>query len=166
MKNMPGQGRKPKSRALRVLSGQLPITKEAVAEINETFVPPAIPPHLNERERVVWDETLRLLQPLRVLKNIDSAVLGAYCASYVRWQDAECEIRKEPSVLSGLCLFGKDGNVHSIHPLVIISRDAKKDMVAYASQLAMTPAARLKMVSGVSKVVEKNPFMALKAQRK
>ncbi len=162
MKNMPGQGRKPKSRAMRVLSGQLPITKEAVAEINEPFVAPEIPGHMNERERVVWAETIRLLQPMKILKNVDAAVLGAYCSSYVRWQDVEKAIQEAGGEL---CSYSEKGGV-SIHPLVTISRDAKKDMVSYATHLAMTPAARLKMVSGVSRVVEKNPFMALKAQRK
>jgi len=160
------RGPLPKNRALKVLSGKLPITKEAIAELNEPFVPPAIPEHLSKRERAVWNETIRLLQPLKVLKNIDAAVLGAYCSSYVRWQDAEQEIQSSGSVLSGLCLFGKDGNVQSINPLVLISRDAKKDMVFYATHLAMTPSARLKMVSGISKVVEKNPFMAIKAMKK
>lgn len=162
MKNMPGQGRKPKSRAMRVLSGQLPITKDAVSELSEPFIPPAIPEHMNERERVVWTETIRLLQPMRVLKSVDSAILGAYCASYVRWQDAEKAIQDSGGQL---CSYGEKGGV-SVHPLVTISRDAKKDMVLYATQLAMTPAARLKMVSSASKVIEKNPFMELKSQKK
>jgi len=120
---------------------------------------------MNERERSVWDETLQLLEPLKVLKNVDSAVLGAYCASFVRWQDAEKEIQARGSILNGLCSYGAQGGM-SVHPLVTISRDAKKDMVAYAAQLAMTPAARLKMITGVSKAVKKNPFMALKDRKK
>ena len=157
------RGPAPKNPALKVLSGKAPITKAALAEINEPFQPPAIPEHMNDRERVVWNQTLELLRPLRVLKNVDAAVLGAYCASFVRWQDAENEMEK---LGSGLCLTGLAGEVKSIHPLVIISRDAKKDMVFYAAQLAMTPAARLKMISGVSKVREKNPFADLKDRKK
>ena len=166
MANMPGQGRKPKSRAMRVLSGQLPLTKDVVKELTEPFVAPDIPSHLNERERVIWQDTLQLLQPLRVLKSVDIAVLGAYCTSFARWQDAEREIQASETIKDGLCVIGKNGTAKSINPLVIISREAQKDMVYFASQLAMTPAARLKMVSGVSKVVEKNPFMTLRAQKK
>jgi hypothetical protein len=39
-------------------------------------------------------------------------------------------------------------------------------MVFYAAQLGMTPASRIKMVAGVSKIIEQNPFMKIKAMKK
>ena len=165
MKNMPGQGRKPKSRVLRVLSGQLPLTKDALVEINEPFSPPVVPSHFSARERAVWDETIKLLKPMKVLKNTDTAVLGAYCSAYVRWQDAETEIQKTKTKKSRFLVADQDGK-SGVNPLLRLSREAQKDMLNYATMLSMTPAARLKMVAAKGKEEEvKNPFEKLKEEK-
>lgn len=159
------RGPLPKNPALKVLSGKAPLTKAALQQINEPFSPPTVPTHFSVRERAVWDETIKLLQPLKVLKNTDSAVLGAYCSAYVRWQDAEKEIQKTKTKQSRFMIKGKDGKSHGINPLISISRDAEKDMLHYATMLSMTPAARLKMVTVKGKDEEKNPFEKLKEQK-
>lgn len=160
------RGPLPKNKALKVLSGKAPITKESLEVLNEEIIPPQAPAHLNERELEIWNMTIKLLMPLRILKEVDSAVIGAYCSSYAKWEAAEKEIQSSDSILEGLCVLNEEGRPRSINPLVILSRDAHRDMVFYAAQIGMTPASRMKMVSSVAKVVPKNPFSKIKEMKK
>ncbi len=146
-----------------MLHGTAPLTAEVVDELNEEFIPPQMPGHFTKKEVEAWNTTVELLRPMMALKKIDAAVLGAYCSAFVRWQTAEKEICKT-NVHGGLCIFGEGGL--KINPLVTISRDAQRDMVFYAAQLGMTPASRIKMVSGAGKIIEKNPFVKIKAMKK
>ncbi len=155
----------PKSKALQVLHGSKPLTMENIKELNETIIPPEMPNHFNEREVEAWKKTIELLQSSRTLKEIDGAVLGAYCSAFVRWQDAEKQIQKAKSIKNGLCILDKKGKPKKISPLITISRDAQRDMVFFAAQLGMTPASRIKMASDVGKLIEKNPFMKIKTMK-
>jgi len=155
-----------KSMALKVLNGTEPLTKQSVEELQEQFIPPEIPKHFNKREIKAWNETIELLRFNMTLRKIDVSVLGAYCSAFVRWQDTEKQIQKADSILDGLCILDVKDKPKSINPLILISRDAQRDMVFYAAQLGMTPASRIKMVAGVSKIIEQNPFMKIKAMKK
>lgn len=160
------RGPLPKNHALKVLHGTEPITAEVVEDLKEPFVPPEMPAHFNSREVDAWNRTVELIRPMMALKKVDSAVLGAYCSAFVRWQDSEKQIQRAKSIKDGLCVLDKKGKPRGISPLVLISRDAQRDMVFYAAQLGMTPASRIKMVAGVGKIIEQNPFMKIKAMKK
>lgn len=159
------RGPLPKSRALQVLHGTAPLEVEVLEDLQEEFVSPDMPEHFNKEEAGAWDKTIELLRLVTKLKKIDVAVLGAYCSAFVRWQNAEKEIHKSKSPNRGMCIYGEGGTL-KVHPLVTISRDAQRDMVFYAAQLGMTPASRMKMVLGPGKLIEKNPFVKLKAMKR
>jgi P27 family predicted phage terminase small subunit len=161
------EGPIPKKKALKVLSGKLPLKKEHLQELHvEDFAPPELPEYLTPDEKEVWLRTVELLRPLRILEKIDGAVLCAYCCSYVRWQKAEKEIRKESSksAKAGLVSLGANGG-YVINPLVNISRRCQADMVAYAAQLGMTPAARMRVQMDKPKPAD-NPFERLKNEKR
>ena len=157
------RGPLPKNKALQILHGTAPLSAEVLEGMNEEFIEPDRPVHFTKQEIEAWDKTIELLRPITALKKIDVAVLGAYCSAFVRWQTAEKELYKNKTS-PDLCVFGEGGP--KINPLVTISRDAQRDMVFYAAQLGMTPASRIKMVSNGSKVIERNPFVKLRALRK
>ncbi len=154
------RGPMPKNKALQALHGTAPLTTEIVEELNEEFIAPEMPSHFTKKETEVWNKTIELLKPMKVLREKDVAVLGAYCSAFIRWQQSEKAIRKEKKWHGGLCTLGEGGL--KVNPLVTISRDAQRDMVFYAAQLGMTPASRIKMASGASNIIEKNPFVKLK----
>ena len=154
-----------KGKALQILHGSKPLTAEAMENLKEQFIPPEMPNHFNEREIEAWNKTIELLRSSMSLREIDGAVLGAYCSAFVRWQDAEKQIQKFRSIKNGLCIVDKKGKPKKISPLVTISRDAQRDMVFYAAQLGMTPSSRIKMLSDVGKVMPKNPFFKIKEMK-
>lgn len=156
------RGPVPKKNFLKAMSGNLPMTKDNMADtMINIFTPPDAPEHLSPEEKMIWDRTLELLRPLKHLEVIDGAILGAYCCSYVRWCDAEKELRKAANKQKkGLVTIGANGTWVT-NPLVNISRRAQADMVTFAAQLGMTPAARLRVViQKPSK--EENPFENIK----
>lgn len=160
------RGPQPKNRALRVLHGTEPMTKDMAEELKEQFIAPIMPDHFSEKEVEAWNRTVELIRPMMALRKVDGAVLGAYCSAFVRWQDSERQIQRAKSIKEGLCVLDRKGKPKGISPLVLISRDAQRDMVFYAAQLGMTPASRIKMVSGVQKIIEQNPFLKIKAMNK
>jgi P27 family predicted phage terminase small subunit len=149
----------PKSKALQMLHGTMPLKAEVVDELKEEFTPPEKPKHFEKKESEAWDKTVELLRPMMTLRKVDIAVLGAYCSAFVRWQKAEEELSGK-----NLCVNGMEGP--KVNPLVTISRDAQRDMVFYAAQLGMTPASRIKMATGATRVIEKNPWVKLKSLKK
>lgn len=153
------RGPLPKDKSLKVLSGKAPITKENLAHLTD-FTPPACPRDFTPTERKFWKETVAQLEPLRVLEQIDLGVLAAYCGSYVRWREAEKQLKKARSLVA----VGAGGGL-MIHPLVTLCQRERKDMVAYATQLGMTPAARMR-VQVVPEKPAANPFDKLKGDKK
>lgn len=156
------RGPLPKKDSLKALSGSKEITQADFDDLNKQFDPPIAPEHLNNAERKVWCETVKLLQPLRLLERIDSAILGAYCCSRVRWQVAEKALQDlgKTDAKEALLTIGASGNLVA-NPLITISRNAQADMVAYANELGMTPAARIKIQASPPKET-RNPFEKLK----
>jgi len=158
------RGPMPKGKALQVLHGTQPLTAEVVEVINEEFVAPEMPSHFKKELAKAWNKTIELLRPMMTLRSEDGTVLAAYCSAFVRWQTAEKELCNSKEPHKGLCVKGVEGL--KVNPLVTISRDAQRDMVFYAAQLGMTPASRIKMASGASKVIERNPFIKLRSMKK
>ena len=161
------RGFPPKSQALKVLSGQLPVTKENVSDLVIPRGAPKAPDHFGKEERDIWDRTIDLMHGCCVIEEIDVAVLGAYCDAFAKWQMAEVEIIKLKTGKRGaraLIISGGNGN-KTVHPWVALSRQAQKDMVYYAAQLGMTPAARLR-VQVLPEKRDANPFLRLKDEKR
>ncbi len=157
------RGPLPKSHALKMLSGTVPLTGDALETFNEPFDPPKIPEHFTKDEQKIWNETIKLLELKKMVENIDHGVLAAYCCSYVKWQNAELAIQlQKANTFQGLVTVDKKGMVKGVNPLFIVSRKAMEDMVNYAGQLGMTPAARIR-IKVISKDDKKNPFLEIKA---
>ena len=153
----------PKTQALKALSGQIPLEKDVFRDFINDVKVPTHPKHFNKDEKRVWKITIDLLKDARIIEEKDQAILAAYCYSVVKWRKAEEEIRKLEKV-SSLDMFLSEGATGTMiaNPLLTISRRFAADMVTYASQLGMTPAARLRVqIADAPK--KSNPFRKLKA---
>jgi len=154
----------PKKPFLKVMSGNLPMTQNNVGTQQRYATPPSRPRHLSREEKAIWKKTIELLNSVRVLQIIDGPVLAAFCCSYARWVAAEREIQivQKENKLGALIL--KVNNSYTVNPLITVSRRAQADMVTYAAQLGMTPAARSRLESDGSSTVKRkvNAFEKLK----
>lgn len=143
-------GRKPKPTHLKIIEGnpgKRPIPDEPKPDIGA--LPPA-PEFLSADAKGEWERVALQLHRLGLLTVVDVPSLGAYCQAYGRWVLAERAIAKmaEHDLLTGgLMIKTTNGNAIQ-NPLVGTSNKAASDMVRYAAEFGLTPAARARLAIG------------------
>lgn len=137
-------GRKPKPTMLKLVTGnpgKRPLPKsEAVVALAE----PTPPSFLCDDAKVEWGRVCSALYSAGLMTELDRAALGAYCAAYGRWAQAERAINRmaaKDELNAALMIKTTSGNAIQ-NPLVGIANKAKADMVRYATEFGMTPSAR------------------------
>lgn len=141
-------GPPPKPLALRIIEGnpgRQRLPRETVIDMPSTIPDP--PPILNKIAREEWFRVAEGLHALGLLQQVDRNCLGAYCQSYAMWVQALrglAEIAKTDDVNGGLTIETTNGNVIQ-NPMVGIANKAAADMLRYAGEFGMTPAARTRM---------------------
>jgi P27 family predicted phage terminase small subunit len=109
--------------------------------------PPAI---LTKPAKEEWLRVSVELYRLGLLTLVDVQILAAYCQAYGRWIAAERAIARmaERDQLSdGLMIKTTNGNAIQ-NPLVGTANKAASDMVRYATEFGLTPAARARLAIG------------------
>jgi P27 family predicted phage terminase small subunit len=141
-------GRKPTPTALKLVKGnpgKRPLNKR---EARVKAARPVPPPFLCPDGQAEWARVVDTLFIAGLLTDLDAAALGAYCASYGRWAQAERALRAaEQTEQGGLVITTATGNAIQA-PLVGIANKAAADMVRYAVEFGMTPSARSKVNAG------------------
>lgn len=140
------RGRKPKPAHLKLVEGN-PGKRALKKEPQPARVLPDAPPFLTPDARGEWDRVSTELYHLGLLTNVDVQPLAAYCQAYGRWVAAEKAIAKmaeRDTLTAGLMIKTTNGNAIQ-NPLVGTSNKAASDMVRYASEFGLTPAARARL---------------------
>lgn len=155
---VPGRGRKPKPKALKVLAGNP--GKRALNNAEPTFTPlldVECPEWLAEDQwaPTMWDMVIRELCGAEVLCVTDLHNLEAFCAAYSRWRRAEIEIAKH-----GLVVEGATGGPVK-NPACTVANESLKQMTSYGSLLGLDPSSRSRLIGGNKKQGGGNPFAAL-----
>jgi P27 family predicted phage terminase small subunit len=97
-----------------------------------------------------WYTVATELHRLGVLTKVDCAPLAAYCYAYGQWRDAAevlASMSNDPA--RGLVIRGTLGGAVE-NPLIYTARKAAADMMRYAAEFGLTPAARSRITSGVN----------------
>jgi P27 family predicted phage terminase small subunit len=113
--------------------------------------PPLPPDFLQGYACDEWHRLAPELFALKLLTSWDVQPLAAYCTAYRRWREAEevlAEMAKSDALTSGLLIKRINGDAAQ-NPLVKIARHAAADMVRYAGEFGMSPAARARISAGV-----------------
>jgi P27 family predicted phage terminase small subunit len=116
-------------------------------------IPPAPPPcpeFLDGYAREEWERVSGELFNLRLLTTVDTAVFAVYCNAYSRWRTATerlAAMAARDELTHGLLIKTKAGDAVA-NPLVYIVGHAARDMVRYAGEFGMTPAARSRINGG------------------
>jgi P27 family predicted phage terminase small subunit len=97
-----------------------------------------------------WWRIAPMLYRLRLLTVVDVAALAAYCTACARWRTAAevLATMAENDPLTGALMIKTRGGDAAQNPLVAIERRAASDMVRYATEFGMTPAARARIAAG------------------
>jgi P27 family predicted phage terminase small subunit len=126
---------------------------------------PEPPPFIRGYAADEWWTVAVELHNMGVLSRIDQAPLAAYCHAYGQWRmAAETLARMEDNdpQMKGLLHRTKYGDV-TANPMVSIVRKAAADMVRYAAEFGLTPAARSRIAAGVRAEQEVSKFAGLLA---
>lgn len=146
------RGRKPKPAHLKLIEGnpgKRPIdeAKEIQPVAGDLPAPPDV---LCADGAEEWNRIAVQLRNLGLLTVVDHAALAAYCAAFGRWIQAEralSKMRKRDELTAGLMIKTSNGNAVQ-NPLVGVANKAAADMVRYAAEFGMTPAARARLALG------------------
>lgn len=143
------KGRKPLPRHLRLVQGnrgKRPIKAEV--EVAPTLPEPL--PFLCQDAQEEWHRVAPMLYALRLLSDLDTAALAAYCSAYATWKQAHeaiGETAKNDAVSKGLMIKSQKGNLIQ-NPLLGIANTAAGNMVKYASEFGLTPSSRARIAAG------------------
>jgi P27 family predicted phage terminase small subunit len=108
---------------------------------------PDMPDHLCPDGQAEWIRICDGLHHMGVLTEVDQAALGAYCTSYALWVQAWRAIKHmqgEGKIGAGLMIKTSNGTLVQ-NPLVGIANKSSLNMVKFAAEFGMTPAARAKI---------------------
>ena len=135
---------------LRGNTGKRPLNKDEPHP--EPFLDVPDPPlFLTGSASDEWWRTATELHRLGLLTKVDVPALAAYCFSFGQWKMAAESLERMQSgdpVMNGMLLKGKYGDA-IVNPLVSIVRKHAADVVRYAAEFGLTPAARSRISAGI-----------------
>jgi P27 family predicted phage terminase small subunit len=112
---------------------------------------PPPPVFLSDIAKKEWRRVSGELFNLRLLTAIDVAALAVYCESFARWRTATevlAAMAARDDQTHGLLIKTKAGDA-AVNPLIWIANSAARDMVRYAGEFGMSPAARSRINGGI-----------------
>jgi P27 family predicted phage terminase small subunit len=142
--------------------GKRRLADEPKPKIPETVPEP--PDFLHSYACDEWYRVVPELHRLGLLTVLDVMPLASYCAAYCHWRQAAEALSRvtalNPDTSAGLLVKRADGNP-TPNPLIGIARKASADMVRYAAEFGMSPAARARISAGVGFEPPPNKFDGL-----
>jgi P27 family predicted phage terminase small subunit len=134
---------------LRGNPGKRRVGAEPEPQIPESVPEP--PPFLTGYAADEWWRVAPELHRLRLLTIADVMRFAAYCQAYAHWRTAEealARMGERDQATSGLLIKTSSGDATQ-NPLVGIARRAAADMVRFAGEFGMSPAARARISAGI-----------------
>lgn len=145
------RGPKPMPTHLKLLRGnpgQRPLSKDEPRPAMSRDIPEP-PPFLIGYAKEEWHRVITELYRLKLVTSVDINPLAAYCQAYSRWRTAEerlADLAARDPVSAGLMIKSAGGTPIQ-NPIVGVANRAAADMLRYASEFGLTPAARTRLSS-------------------
>jgi len=145
-------GQRPMPTALKLLRGnpgkqRLPANEP---QPEQTIEVPDPPPFITGYAADEWWTVGTELHRLGLLTKVDCAPLAAYCYAYGQWRMAAESLARMAAndpIMNGQIIKTKYGDA-AMNPLVSIARKHASDMVRFAAEFGLTPAARTHISAG------------------
>ena len=127
-------GRKPTS--LKLIKGTARPHRLNRDEPMPAVCAPEPPAHLDARARAKFTELAGMLNCCGVMTQLDAGALSRYCVIWVRWLDAEAEIKRK-----GPIVRTEAGNIiHS--PYLAVANRCHRQLAQLESEFGLTPSSR------------------------
>jgi P27 family predicted phage terminase small subunit len=146
------RGQRPMPTALKLLRGnpgkqRLPANEPQPEQGIEV---PDPPPFITGYAADEWWTVATQLHRLGLLTKVDCAPLAAYCYAYGQWRMAAESLARMAAndpIMNGQIIKTKYGDA-AVNPLLSIARKHAGDMVRFAAEFGLTPAARTHISAG------------------
>ena len=138
---------KPKPTKMKKLEGNPGLRKLPEHELEPPLNMPVMPAHFCADAKEEWERICPGLNHMGILTLVDCNALAAYCTAYALWAQSWRAINgmtKEGVLGSGLMIKTTNGNMIQ-NPLVGTANKAAREMVRFASEFGLTPAARARI---------------------
>lgn len=126
---------------------------------------PDPPPFITGYAADEWWSVATQLHRLNLLTVVDVASLACYCHAFGQWRMAAESLAKMQAndpIMNGMIIKTKYGDA-AMNPLVTIVRKHAGDVVRYAAEFGLTPAARSRISAGIHGDNSQNKFAGLLA---
>lgn len=133
----------PKPTQLKRLAGnpgKRPLNEREAVVVVPTSVPYA-PRHLNHEAKREWRRVVKVLIDAGLYSEVDRAALAMYCQAWGRWVEAERELAKGQTVITG----PKGGQYQN--PWLSISNRAQAHLQRMIAEFGLSPAQRSRVVA-------------------
>jgi P27 family predicted phage terminase small subunit len=98
-----------------------------------------------------WAYIVPKLAKLRIVTELDRAVLESYCSAYGRWRETEEVLKDEPSILRVVTERAEDGTALKSYvtqnPLLAVANRARKQMHEALAELGLSPSSRTRVMT-------------------
>lgn len=147
------RGRKPKPNAIKLLQGNPGKRPIPTDQPEPAVTVPPCPPQFSDDPvtKNEWDRITKLLYDIKMISELDLAVIAAYCDNFSIWVKTSDEIK-----ISGLVIAGQ-GGVPTINPWYKINMQAKTQLIKCAQELGLSPVQRCR-ISVKDKRKEEDPL--------
>lgn len=146
------RGRKPKPTSIKILHGSqnCRINKD---EPKPELTIPDCPDGLSEIGQQEWKRISTQLYELKMISNMDTAILLGYCHSFEQFIQSAESLKK-----TGYLIKAPSG-YPIVNPLLSINNEAKRQMLKYAQELGLSVVQRTRIkIDPDKKVIDTDPL--------
>lgn len=133
------RGPAPKPTPMKLLQGNAGKRAINKNEPKPQLKAPPCPAWLSPEAKREWRQLAPALERLGLLTEVDKAIFAVYCQSWAEWRASVDFLHGE-----GYTFETPKGYVQQ-RPEVAIGQRARKDMIAFGSQLGLSPASRTRI---------------------
>ncbi|MBS1170034.1 MAG: hypothetical protein H6R01_952 [Burkholderiaceae bacterium] len=99
---------------------------------------PDAPARLNAREKKVWAHVTQALLEYGLIHRTDGLMLTVICRTFIQWIDATRELEDYKRRHNGSFITTSGNGYQAPHPLYYVERDAKKSLLQWLPEAALT----------------------------
>jgi len=148
---MATRGTKPTPTNLRLLHGNAGKRALPKHEPKPKERTPRCPSWLSDAAKAEWAYIVPKLAKLKVITELDRAILVSYCTAFGRFRSVEAQLAGEPEVMRIVTDRDDDGKPTKWYvtqnPLLSVANKARKQMHDSLAELGLSPSSRTRIMT-------------------
>ncbi len=145
------RGPKPKPTNLKLIHGNAGKRPLPQHEPKPKEKAPRCPSWLSRAAKREWAYIVPKLAKLKIVTELDKALIESYCNAYGRWRSAEEQLATQDPIIRVVTERSEEGKVLRSHvaqnPLLAVSNRARKQMHEALSELGLSPSSRTRIIA-------------------